>query len=208
MWRSPPWRRHGFKTNRRGAPSERVATTGSSPSSGSSSAWNPMLSLPSRYRFTSTWLKRTPVRSRTRHRRRSTAGVKERARGSGRVAVAEIAGPGNEPGLEDTPAEEHDLALLPGELMAEGLEERIGLGPGDSRRVVFAIQALVSECDAHARTGQSYQGRCCAPIVPPSRSAWVQSRGRLLDRFPRSTQSAARCARSCPARRPPRIPAP
>ena len=31
---------------------------------------------------------------------------------------------------------------------------------------------------------------------------------RLLDRFPRSTQSAARCGRSCPARRPPRILAP
>ena len=51
------------------------------------------------------------------HGRRKGAGLE----GLARVAVAEIAGPGNEPGLEDTPAEEHDLALLPDELVAEGL---------------------------------------------------------------------------------------
>src|SRR6266511_2895340 len=44
-----------------------------------------------------------------------------------RVSVAEVAGPGDQAGLEDAPPEEHDLPLFPGQLVAECRQRRVGL---------------------------------------------------------------------------------
>ena len=61
-------------------------------------------------------------------RQQGCDGGSERARleGLARVAIAQVAGPGDQPRLHHRATEQHDGALLPGELAAQGREGRVG----------------------------------------------------------------------------------
>src|SRR5262249_37736051 len=85
------------------------------------------------------------------------AGAREEPKGCGcerprlerlaRVAIADVAGPGDQTRLEDPPPKEHDLTLLPGQLIAKGRQDGIGLPGRKPHRLVVEPGA---ECERHA----------------------------------------------------------
>ena len=107
----------GRSRKRRVAPRLSEAMAGAGPSSGSSSACQPMLSRPSRYRFSSTLLKRALVAASTRWRRRVQGGQPGAGLpGQARVGVAGLgfAVPGREARLRHFLPKQADGPLLPG----------------------------------------------------------------------------------------------
>src|SRR5207302_10052647 len=135
-----------------------------------------------------------------------------------RVSVAEVTRPGDEARLKDSPPEQHDLSLLPGEFVAECRKRLVGLVRREPRCVVVEPGA---GCEGNAHAGAPTPRQPSPAIVSgpgatgvaAAGTAWWRGRGRTEPaasvRLPSGERGPVCCGvhgyDACPLRaRPPR----